>query len=238
MSDAAVEVTEIVPTQSLVTLAAPLPEIVAAQQQHAATCEALLDADDYQKIGNKSFKKKSAWRKLGVAYAVSHEILSKEYWYDENDHIRRAEFVVRATAPNGRFEDGVGLCDLSERNFGAKQDHDIPATAHTRAVNRASSDLFGLGEVSAEEVEGGAGSSFDRPTETRPPAARQLSGGSGPTEAQQRFMSRLIDEQGLSSTDILRDAEKVTARSVADVSDLTVGEASRLIDFWKTGECP
>lgn len=37
-------------------------------------------------------------------------------------------------------------------NHFSKPQHDIPATASTRALNRAMSDLFGFGEVSAEEV--------------------------------------------------------------------------------------
>jgi len=39
---------------------------------------------------------------------------------------------------------------------------DLPATAHTRAKNRAISDAIGAGEVSAEEMEGGKGGGGDQ----------------------------------------------------------------------------
>jgi len=63
----------------------------------------------------------------------------------------RARFKVRATSPNGRHMDGIGICDVTERQF-THPEHDIVATAHTRAINRAFADLFGLGAVSAEEM--------------------------------------------------------------------------------------
>ena len=68
----------------------------------------------------------------------------------------RAEYVVEAKAPNGRSAVGVGIASIHERQF-SNPEHDIPATAHTRAKNRAFADLFGLGEVSAEEISDGPG---------------------------------------------------------------------------------
>jgi len=169
---------------SLVVLAAPLDEIVAAQKSYQAVCVALLDDNDIQKIGKKEFKKRSAWNKLSVAFGVSVEEVRTVHERDERGRIVRTECVVRATAPNGRHSDGLGACDLYERccdpdtctkrekwpdtgkptghvhctEFPCKQahfsnpQHDIPATAFTRASNRAKADLFGLGEVSAEEI--------------------------------------------------------------------------------------
>ena len=95
----------------------------------------------------------------------------------------RAEVIVRATAPGGRTMDGLGSCDLREKCCDSRRcrnsarghrhcdqvdghdpamhfshpQHDIPATAHTRATNRACSDLFGFGEVSAEEIQDAPG---------------------------------------------------------------------------------
>lgn len=54
-------------------------------------------------------------------------------------------FVQRAIMPDGRFSDGWGGCTPVEKRF-AKPNHDVPATAETRAKNRACSDLFGIGE--------------------------------------------------------------------------------------------
>lgn len=258
--------TDVVPVRGgLVLPAAPVREIKQAQDAYHELCEALLDANDRQSIGEKAFVKKSGWRKLAVAYNVSCEILEEAFTYDEfgsvNGHIARAKYRVRATAPNGRHMDGIGLCDARERccdpatcklrttwedsgrptghdhcepdcdgrHAFSKPDHDVPATAHTRATNRACADLFGLGEVSAEEV---SGEPFraDRPLSQQ---TRQVTS-SGPSDGQRRFMDKLIDDQGLSSEDVLKGAAQVAGRAVGDVSELTIAEASRLIDLWKT----
>jgi hypothetical protein len=65
---------------------------------------------------------------------------------------------VRATAANGRHADGDGACAINEPRFRTpsgrqKAEHDLPATAVTRATNRSVSNLIGFGSVSAEEVE-------------------------------------------------------------------------------------
>lgn len=161
--------------QTLVRPIAGEHEIVDAFNAYQHLCETLLAPADHQQIGNKSFRKKSAWRKLAVAMGVSCEIVDRQY-ERVGGRIVRAEIVVRATAPNGRSWEGLGACDLYEkcciqpcskrswnnhtcctadctgaRHFSNPQ-HDLPATAATRATNRACADLFGFGEVSAEEI--------------------------------------------------------------------------------------
>jgi len=182
-----VDLTPILSHGSLVTPVAPLAEIEQSFKDYVALCDRLLVPKDYQSIGSKSFRKKSAWRKLAVAFGVSTEILDRVYERDDRGRIIRAEVVMRATAPNGRIMDGLGACDITERccsvpcgkvNWNghtccledcngfvhfSKPGHDLPATAMTRATNRASSDLFGSGEVSAEEVS-------DRDVPPPPPA--------------------------------------------------------------------
>lgn len=152
--------------------------ILAANRSYQHLCESLLVDDDYQQIQDKKFRKKSAWRKLAAAFGVSDEIVDRQYDRDDQGRIIRAEVVVRAIAPNGRTSEALGACDLWEKcchsascrkksqyhkhcdqedghdpasHFSHAQ-HDIPSTAQTRAKNRALSDLFGMGEVSAEEV--------------------------------------------------------------------------------------
>ena len=143
---------EIVPVRAELLTAAPTADVVALQQQFHDLCVALLDAGDYQRIGTKDFKKKSAWRKLAAAFNVSDDLLERTIERDPGTgRVLRAEYVVSATAPNGRHAVGVGFSSIHERAF-SNPEHDIPATAHTRAKNRAFADLFGLGEVSAEEV--------------------------------------------------------------------------------------
>lgn len=164
---------------AIVTPAVQASQALEAQQAYQDLCRQLLDDTDVQRIGDKDFRKKSGWRKLAVAFNVSNEIVERDYERDDRGRIIRAEVIDRATAPNGRTCDGLGACDLFEkccmkatcrikaqwhdhcddrqggcdgtRHFSNPQ-HDIPATAATRARNRACADLFGMGEVSAEEI--------------------------------------------------------------------------------------
>lgn len=172
------------PVHSLIQ-AAPVADVVKAQQDYRTLCDALLDDSDYQTIGDRKFRKKSGWRKLAVAFNVSTELLKEEVERGPRGQIIRVQCTVRATAPNGRFQDGIGACDLYERccdpstcrllekwpdsgkltghvhcqencrgrHHFSNPSHDIPSTAMTRATNRAQADLFGMGEVSAEEVD-------------------------------------------------------------------------------------
>lgn len=109
----------------------------------------LLDESDFQIISNKKFIKKSGWRKLGTAFGISDEIVKEERRV--NDKFFTYEVTVKVSAQNGRYAFGVGSCSSTERRF-AHPDHDVRATSHTRAKNRAISDLVGFGEVSAEEM--------------------------------------------------------------------------------------
>ena len=135
-----------------------------AQQNFLDLVEVLLEDNDYQ--GTK--KKKSAWRKLARAFNISDEPITKEIIRDENHQIISAYFEVKAILPNGRSGFGVGDCSIFDKvkaddtempsNFELRKrftnaEHDVIATAHTRAKSRAISDLIGAGEVSAEELE-------------------------------------------------------------------------------------
>ena len=125
-----------------------------AMQTYQSICKAMLDDSDYQKImvngQQKEFKKKSAWRKLARAFSISDEIIKEEHEVNEKYEVWR--IYVRASSANGRSVIGVGSCSSRERVF-AHIDHDLYATAHTRAKNRAISDILGSGETSAEEIE-------------------------------------------------------------------------------------
>jgi hypothetical protein len=138
---------------ALVRASGSTNDLIEAMAEYQELCVKLLDDNDWQTIQKKRFPKRSAWRKLAVAYGVSFEIMDRTLFWDDEGALKAAEFIVRATAPNGRYADGWGACDVSERNAGRKATHDIPATAATRAKNRAAADLFGMGEVSAEEVD-------------------------------------------------------------------------------------
>lgn len=148
--------------------------------------KALLDESDYQD----GKKKKSAWRKLATAFNVSDDVIHHEETRDETGQIVFAKFFVKATLPNGRYSVGIGECSIFDkirytatRKFPADKDtpsnfelrgrfsnaeHDIPATAHTRAKSRAISDLIGAGEVSAEELGGSKPRSKPKPKTPKP----------------------------------------------------------------------
>lgn len=156
-------------------------DIASAFQQYRELSEKILEDSDRIKIGRREFTKRSGWRKLATAYGVDLEVRPENVVVDRDEmgRILRATVYARATAPNGRFADGIGVSDRSERccqgwpctikhregthcradqfavclrSHFSNPEHDLVATASTRAMNRAAADLFGLGEVSAEEV--------------------------------------------------------------------------------------
>ena len=76
---------------------------------------------------------------------MSFEHISNDFVLDDTpqQNVISARFVIRAILPSGRFADGWGSCSRGEKSF-SKPNHDIPATAETRAKNRACQDLFGM----------------------------------------------------------------------------------------------
>jgi hypothetical protein len=130
----------------------------AAMAKYQEGLQAILDESDRQRFVTRDgeardFVKRSGWRKISTWFSLNLEIRSEEVERDKNDNPTRARVIARAIAPNGRYAEGEGGCSLRERNF-AKPEHDLVATAGTRAMNRAISNLVGMGEVSAEEVDG------------------------------------------------------------------------------------
>jgi hypothetical protein len=230
---------------SLVRPAADLADIRQAFKDYQALRDDLLNDSDYQSAGRgKQFVKKSGWRKLAVAFGVTFEHREHDIQRDGNT-VLRAEFLYRAIAPNGRFADGWAACDLYERccelgcranhphcpaqsggtcpgiTHWSKPVHDIPATAETRAKNRAASDLFGMGEVSAEEVSGSGGESG-----TRRPSAPARPGQA--SEAQMRAIFAIAKKKNLTEAD-LRDYCGLQY-GIESLTELTTKDASNLID--------
>lgn len=126
----------------------------------------IVQESDYQRIpvrrreGNKwiteykDFPKKSAWRKLGKFYKISDEIIGEPKRVDREDGSFVYHYTVKAIAPDGQYTFGVGSCDSKEIPDERRREHDTESKAHTRAKNRAISDLIGFGQVSAEEMTG------------------------------------------------------------------------------------
>lgn len=126
----------------------------------------LLSPTDYQAAERgKRFVKKSGWRKIARAFRLNCEVIRIDVERDDQGQPVRATAIVRATAPNGDFQEGDGHCSITEARFTgrgrdqalSKAENDLPATAITRAKNRAISDLVGMGEVSAEEADAYSG---------------------------------------------------------------------------------
>ena len=102
-------------------------------------------------IRNVEYLKKSFWRKMATFFNLTDEIITREIEADQKGNTKSAYYEVKVIHPNGRSVVGAGFCSANERNF-AHPDHDIRAVAHTRAKNRAISDMIGGGEVTAEEM--------------------------------------------------------------------------------------
>jgi len=143
----------------------PMAPTDAAQVMRAYqdTCKAILTRDDTQRVGDREFTTRSGFQKLAAAYGVSTEIVSVDVTHEpEGDGtVMVARAVVRAIHPSGRHAEGDGACSQREKRFrkgDEKMDHSLPATAVTRATNRAVSNLVAFGTVSAEEMEGSLGS--------------------------------------------------------------------------------
>ncbi len=131
--------------------------------------------DQIMSIEGRKFRKKGYWRALAVAFNLTVEVVTEAREADgifgdgqENFGYR---VTYRALARNGRAVVGDGSCFAIEK---ARRDeawkvrprqateHNVRSHAHTRAFNRAVSNLVGFGEVSAEEI------NDDEPPRPRP----------------------------------------------------------------------
>ncbi len=140
-------------------------EVVASMRTHQELLRQILDPSDWQgqPDAKGSFVKKSGWRKIALAYNLALGRVSEYVERDPEGTPQRATYTAWAEAPNGRRVEASGHCAFSESRFSGprgnvtKLENDMRATAETRAKNRAISDLIGMGKVSAEEVDAGAG---------------------------------------------------------------------------------
>ncbi|KAG1339219.1 putative E3 ubiquitin-protein ligase TTC3 [Cocos nucifera] len=118
---------------------------VSSFKQYQNAAMAILEKTDYVLISGSPYIKKSGWRKISFFFNLSFEIKDKSIEFDENRNVQRAE--------GGRFSDGWGSCERREKRF-LKPNHDIPSTAETRAKNKASQDLLGIGEYRPGVING------------------------------------------------------------------------------------
>lgn len=124
--------------------------------------------DQIIKLGGRPFRRKGYWRGIATAFNLSLELVDERrevHGLFEDGRDNFVFFVVyKATTPTGRAAIGDGSCaalekaSRTERNKWAvlpfqATEHNVRSHAHTRAFNRAVSNLVGFGEVSAEELE-------------------------------------------------------------------------------------
>lgn len=133
----------------IVTPAVSAEEALAAWKRYEDLKSSIVTANDKQDIQGKTYLKKSYWRKIATFFNLSCECMTDER-QDRLDFFTY-EITYKATAPNGRFSYGDGACSSNEKGL-EKTEHNTRAIAHTRAYNRAVSNLVGGGEVSYEEV--------------------------------------------------------------------------------------
>jgi len=176
-------VTAIEKAPATVEIIAPLDldKLKSAFAKFQAFKESLLTPDDYVQIGNKTYLKKSAWRKWSLACSVSDRLISLErvpaHGLDDKGHFYYRVIVEAYHQATNRTASGLAIASSSEKPKWAHIEHDCLTLAHTRAKNRAISDLVGGGEVSAEEMEPQAQPSSTPQPQTKAPVVwRDVSG--------------------------------------------------------------
>lgn len=122
-------------------------------EAYDAAVGALIGDNDVQRDGNRTFKKKSAWRKLARHFNISVRCAPHDVRVERFDGGFTAIAIATGEAPWGQYWTDVGACGSDEAT-GRRTitEADAIATAMTRASNRAVSNLIAMGEVSAEEI--------------------------------------------------------------------------------------
>lgn len=107
---------------------------------------------EIMRIGDKMFRKKAYWRAVATAFNVDCTMHAEEHFEAGDDWGYRVVYTARSK--DGRSASGDGVCMASEKSKGRMEatHHNVRGHAHTRAFNRAISNLVGFGEVSADEL--------------------------------------------------------------------------------------
>lgn len=117
-----------------------------------------------------SYIKKSGWRNLATFFGLAVEVVPGTEKIEVIGGTKLASVTYRASALNGRACSGDGHCGGDEPGKYNWTLSNLAATAHTRAFNRAVSNLIGGGEVSADEI--GSEEKENRKTEPARPSAK------------------------------------------------------------------
>lgn len=136
--------------ESIVTPAVTGEQALKAWEAYQELKRKILMTDDFQNIQGNDFPKKSAWRKLAQFFNLTIQLVEEAEKKNDDGSID-FDVTYRAIAPNGRSAVGDGSFNTFEKGK-AQSRHNVRANAHTRAFNRAVSNLIGGGEISADEM--------------------------------------------------------------------------------------
>lgn len=175
----------------------------------------LLDASDFVLVNGQPLAKKSAFRKLALAFGISTELVREERI--ETQDGTAYLLTIKAIAPSGRFMTAAASCHANERPF--TKPSDVRATAETRATNRAIANLIGWSAPSVEEM--GASGSEDIAPYSEPLPTEPLTESVAITERQRKYIVELLSQR-------LPDPEELE-RELANIENLTKSDASAYI---------
>lgn len=111
-------------------------------------------------VHGRKFRKKVYWRTISRAFGLSvGEVSGSEELIRTGEEDWGYKVTYRAVNQSGDYTDGDGACMASEKFGDGATVHNVRSHAHTRAFNRATSNLVGFGEVSADELVSSGGPS-------------------------------------------------------------------------------
>ncbi len=180
----------------------------------------LLNDTDFVEIKGDKFAKKSAFRKLALAFGISVEIVREDH-LDFRDESIAYLMTARATSPNGRSMSACASAHSNEKKFSKVSD--ARAVAQTRATNRCIADLIGWSAPSAEEMVGEAEPAIPTPHHPSPsnePHERPPELNNGMTERQRALLVSLINQKVVEPEereDALRVMEMYSKEDASDV---------------------
>lgn len=96
-----------------------LEEQTALMAAYDRAVDALVGPNDVITKGDRSYKRKSAWRKLGRYFHISTQLVSKDGHWVLVDGVKHyvAEVVMRAVAPWGQYAEALAYCSTEESKF-------------------------------------------------------------------------------------------------------------------------
>lgn len=169
--------------------------------------------------------KKSGWRYFATFFGLAVEAISNteavRTFKKNGKDVLVCSISYRATSPNGRYSDGDGHCGNDEAGKDWWTIANLLATAHTRAYNRAVSNLVGGGEVSAEEMALEAETEIDYPRAQQNHRAVIVNAQASATPVEAETVDGALDDE-------LQAALNATTAKGSKYADLTIDQLLEL----------